>query len=209
MNDDRDLDCRQLLGFSPNAELGPAEQIRLDILMALRSALDTQTSKQLGGNAANVTGLIQLADALGRLMPPPAPPAPEQHESAHDALTRLAALCRGDEADEETYEGVAAALAQARAENEVLKDELAALRAAGPQPVREPVVEVLPPATTKALPAPEQPQQQAGDAVARANAQNAQRRPDHWSPPDHWKKQSQPWDGFIPGAGGKPYWGPV
>jgi hypothetical protein len=173
-------ETREMLGFGADEELGPADQIRVDILVALRASLDGQTAKA-GSTATDPTKLIALAEALGKLLPAPQPPAQEQHESARDALTRLAKLIEGD-GGEATYEGMQAALAEARAENEQLRAELAALKAAGPQPVREPVVEVLPPATTKALPAPEPPQQ---DAVARANQRTPQ-------PPRHWLKSGQP-----------------
>jgi hypothetical protein len=180
-------EVREMLGLDANAELDPAAQIRCDILVALRASLDGQTAKA-GSTATDPSKLIALAEALGKLLPEPKPPAPEQEESAHDVFTRLSKLCEGDEADEETWEGAQAALAAARAENEQLRAELAALKAAQPVRTAE-IVEVLPPASTKALPAPEQPQQP-GDAVGRVNAEVMR----------SWQKQNQPvelWSEFI------------
>jgi hypothetical protein len=195
-----DEEGRRLLGIAPDAVLTPSQELQLQIVTVLKVVLDGQASKLATGGAVDAAKLLQTVDALARVIPAP-PPAPSEcpqcrsDESAHDALTRL---CAGDEADEETWEGAQAALAAARAEIEALRAEVAALKAAAPQPVREPVVEVLPPPSTKALPPPEQPQQ---NAVARANERAPQ-------PPRHWLKSGQPpepWNEFFttdsPGEG--------
>jgi hypothetical protein len=180
-----------LLGYGADAELTAAQRFKLEITTALKTMFDGQAEQLKGGKAVDPNRLITVIEALAKLLPEPEPPQQQEEkcEGAHDALARLIGLpsdwrTHDYEADEAAE---AAELERLKAEVEALRAENELLKAS--QPVRAPQTEVLPPASTKALPAPE-PQQ---NAVARANERTPQ-------PPRHWLKSGQPpepWSEFI------------
>jgi hypothetical protein len=154
-NTDRmQAEARELLGFAPDVALLPAEALRVQVVMALRTVI----FDQLDGKGVDPARLLATAEALARLLPAP-PPTPAQtereHSGAHEKLRQLIEAHASEYQDE---------LAESRAEIERLQAALRQ-RADAAQPVQRFEPEILPPEPKPAQPAPEQqPQQPAATA---------------------------------------------
>jgi hypothetical protein len=195
--------------FGWNADsLSPDQMLRLDCAVALRLALDDLQGRVVRGESVDMTRMLTASEALSRLLPPAAlaSPLPANSPDPREIMLRTYLEMRRRGAQFGLgYDGL-------KLENERLRAEIAALKAAGaPAPV-----EVSPPSApaggnvlTLSRPSPP-PRPPSPSPAASAPVLGDLVMVCDPSPQEPWKSFVEP-DGSIratPFDGGK-YWGPV
>jgi hypothetical protein len=154
-------EAAELLGFGDPSRLCPADRLRVDLVSALRSAVDNASATAMEGGSADVGRLVTAVEQLTRLLPKAATEAPSHRPDPRAALLELILQMRerGEIADRAAEPSLREENAVLRAENEMLRraaNAPAPVVEAAPAAAADNVVPLKPPAAA-APPAPPAP----------------------------------------------------